>query len=237
MDNFFYYGIDEDGNLVSSDSSSVLDDSLSSIFPDSASDLQLFFDSVSDNDFFVYPDQDGLLPHDYFPEFPTASDIASELDFISYDQLLDALAAIPGYNVLPSTAAISVFDSVFNGNSHIHYICLGSSDGTVMYYSSKFELSGNTITLKAPVTFINYYNQRVNTVTNYYYTVTVLNSDQTFTPTNQLVYTDLLESYPSLPSDCRGVPGSPIYSNYLPPLAFLIIVFFLIFVIKERKMK
>lgn len=214
MDYPVYYGVDENGNIVMSDDSSILDDTFVDLFPESASDLlgesDSFEDSVSDT--VSGSDSDSDVSYNG----PSASDIASELDIISYDQLIDALAAIPGYNTYPNTAAISVFDSVFVGNSNIHYICLADDTGTSMYYSSDYDISGNTITLKSPVTYLHYYSSRINNVTYYYYTVTNLSSDQSFTPTTQLVYTDLLKNYPSLPSDIRGVPGSSIFSGYRP---------------------
>lgn len=206
MGDDFLYDINENGELFITDSLEDVNQDFQELFPDAGveSDLDVNSDSVSSGDSGI-----AYVPY----SGPSASDIASEIDIITYDELIEALAAIPGYNSYPSTAAISVFDSVFVGNSNIHYLCLADSTGTSMYYSDDFEISGATITLKAPVTHLEYYSIRVNNVTNYYYTVSS-EGDVSFTPTTQLVYTDLLTDYPSLPSDTRGVPGSSIFGPY-----------------------
>lgn len=217
MGDDFIYDIDESGALFITDSLDDVNQDFQELFPDAGVESDLELDSVSSGDAEII-----IVPY----SGPSASEIASEFDFVTYDELVDALAAIPGYNTYPSTAAISVFDSVFVGNSNVHYLCLADSDGTSMYYSDEFEISGNTITLKAPVTHLDYYSVRVNNITNYYYTVST-EGDISFTPTTQLVYTDLLADYPSLPSDTRGVPGSFLFGPYrgvLWTLSILIII-------------
>lgn len=217
MDHMTLYGVDENGQLYSSSDFNDFDDSYSNLFPDafdSSSEISME-GTVSSGDTVTYIPYDGDL----------ASDISSELDIVSYDELIDALAAIPGYNTYPNTAAVSVFDSVFVGNSHIHYICLADSDGTSLYYSDDYSLTDTTITLLSPVTRLRYYSVRSGTTTNYYYTVSSNLEDVSFTPAGQLIYTDLLSDYPSLPSDTRGVPGSSVFSGYLTPIVYIGAIF------------
>lgn len=184
-----YYGIDDNGNIVSSFESDVLPENLQSVFPDSAYDLPVyngFFESVSSGD--------ALIPNiNYNVEYNTP-----EFD---YDYLYDLLAAIPSYNIYPNATAVNVFTNVLNhlDGNYKYIITGGSTSGdTYLYYSKKADVSGNVLTLQAPVTQCRYYYYTSNSQTYYTYNISVLNQDETFTLSNRLIYTNLKDGYPDV---------------------------------------
>lgn len=192
-----YYGVDENGNIVVSESSSILPEQYQDIFPENISEYL----SVSSGDFSIVPDIGNSVIE--FPDF----------DYVTYDDLVELLALIPGYNVYPNTAAVSVFDGVFrNMNSDIDYVVMSGSNSssTFMYYSKDGSCSGNTIHLSAPVTSIAYQSVSSSGSTQYRYSVSTI-GDTDFNLSNYLVYTNLVEGYPALPSDSRGVGQSLPY--------------------------
>lgn len=220
-----YYGLDENGNIIMGDTSDILDDPVyQELFPFyppgsvSSSDLvddDFFYDSsVSSGDF--------VLPPSYL---------------IDYDLLAETLATVPSYTVYPNTSAVNVFNNVFIGlPSKVDYVVVSGSDSSsaYMYYTlSGYSISGNTITLNSPVVQCSYYSQRVNTNTYYYYTTNEI-GDTTFTLGNQLVYTNLIESYPNLPSDSRKT-GHSLAFDLIFPIASSLIVSIVFINISRRR--
>lgn len=209
-----YYSVDENGNIIMSDSSDILPDEFQAVFPESASD------TVSPGDFSSSAPSDRLVP--VIPE-----------DYVSYDDMIDLLALVPGYNVYPSAAAVSVFEDVLNGlPRNIGYVILSGSDtySTYLYYSDKYSVSGSSVFLSSPVTFCTYYQYRPTTSSSWVYTYTVNTiGDTSFNITNQLVYTNLLEGYP----DVLPYKQKETYSLFYI-IAFSLLVLFLIFVIRIR---
>lgn len=201
-----YYGVDENGNIIMSETSDVIGDEIyEEFFPFYAPG------SVSDGDMIVLDGDLSISDGDMIsiPTYP----------IIDYDYLVDALANVPSYNVFPNTSAVNVFDGVFLGlPSKVDYVVLSGSDSSsaYMYYTlSGSSSSGNTVVLNDPVYQLSYYTQRVNNVTSYYYTVNQL-GESSFTFGSQLVYTNVLQNYPNLPSDSREfghtMPLSSIFS-------------------------
>lgn len=212
-----YYGNDSEGNIVMSDSSDILPDEFQAVFPDSASD------TVSAGDFSTPAPTD--LTDSFIPVFPD--------DYVSYEDMVDLLALVPGYNVYPSAAAVSVFEDVLNGlPRNIGYVILSGSDtySTYLYYSDKYSVSGSSVFLSSPVTFCTYYQYRPTTSSSwvYIYTVNTI-GDTSFNISNQLVYTNLLEGYP----DVLPYKQKETYSLFYI-IAFSLLVLFLIFVIRVR---
>lgn len=194
-----YYGVDEFGNIVSSQDSSVLPEEFQEVFPE-------------------YPPESYPVPSEQFDglmSYVSGGDLASDitdsvveaLEFpepLTGDELYDLLALIPGYNVFPNTAAVTVFDKVLNGlDGNFKYLITSGSDTyyTYLYYGSSVDVSGNIITFNSPYTICTYYQYRPNTNTNwsYYYTVQQKTSGSDyFSLTNQLIYTNIVDGYPDL---------------------------------------
>lgn len=122
----------------------------------------------------------------------------------NYDDLIEALASVPSYNIYPNTTAVQVYELVLDSlDENVGYfIASGSSSSDVyLYYSEKYTVSGNTLTLQSPVTQCRYYTYRASSSssTEYRYNVTTL-SDISITLSNQLVYTNLKDGYPDVMS-------------------------------------
>lgn len=192
-----YYSLDDNGNIIMSESSDVLPDEYQQVFPSEAPSYDFDFyvsdgdiispDFSSDYSDLIYPDSD----FSYFPD-----------NIVTYDDLIDLLALVPGYNVYPNTQAVSVFSNVLNGlDFEPSYVILSgtSTDTTYLFYSRSSSVSGSSVTLTAPVTQCTYYQYRPSTNSSYVYTYTVSSiGDTSFNFTNQLVYTNLLEGYPDV---------------------------------------
>lgn len=232
-----YYWVDENGKLIESQSSDIIDDdilkdSIPSVAPGAIEDdlYSEFIDSISDSDL---QSGSGLLPGSenlLLFELP-------DYDFLTYDELIDALSLVPGYNIYPNTAAINVFDGVFRGlgNSYMYVIMSGpDTSSTYMYYSKQYTKNNNQITLLSPVTQLSYYSQRIGTTTNYYYTVNNL-GDTSFNLSNQLVYTNLDSNYPNLPSDNRMSSFAFSFTDYVYIILLLVLVFSIIYNFFRRK--
>lgn len=223
-----YYGNDADGNIVMSTDSGILPDVYQDLFPSQAPD------SVSDGDAFIdvtqSPDSGDGIPDSEENSSPV--DFPS-FDFVTYDDLIDLMAAIPGYNVYPNTSAVNVFSDVLNGVSgSVGYVILSGADtnSTYLYYSNKYSVSGKTVTLYSPVTYCNYYSYRPSSSSSYIYTYTVSTiGDTSFTFSNQLAYTNLLDGYP----DVLPFKQKETYSLFFI-IAFSLLVLFLIMVVRYR---
>lgn len=189
-----YYSTDENGNIIMSESSDILPEEYQEIFPSFA----------PGSDYVTSGDISSSFSSDEFSdENPHQSEQdLSGYDFVTYDDMIDLLALVPGYNVYPSTAAVNVFEDVLNGLNHnIGYIILSGSDTntTLLYYSDKFIVTGSSIVLSSPVTQCTYYQYRPTSSSNFVYTYSVSTlGDTTFNVTNQLVYTNLLNGYPDV---------------------------------------
>lgn len=223
-----YYGNDTDGNIIMSPDSSVLPDSFQDVFPSTApgyvSDGNATSDDIIGDDFpsGSSDPQDGVPSLDF-----------SSFNFVTYDDLIEVMAAIPGYNVYPNTSAVNVFSDVLNGVSgNVGYVILSGSDtnSTYLYYSNNYSVSGQTINLYSPVTFCNYYSYRPTTNSSYVYTYNVSTiGDTSFTFSNQLAYTNLLNGYP----DVLPFKQKETYSLFFI-IAFSLLVLFLIMVVRYR---
>lgn len=194
-----YYGNDSNGDIIFGEDSSVLPEEFQEVFPEYPPQA----DPVTSDQF------DGLMS--YVSGGNLVDDITGSVvealeipEPLSGDELYDLLALIPGYNVFPSTAAVSVFDKVLNGlDGKFKYLILSGSDSnyTYLYYGFDVSVSGATITFNAPYTICTYYQYRPNTNSawQYYYTVEHKNAGSDyFNITNQLVYTNVVEGYPDL---------------------------------------
>lgn len=212
-----YYSIDPDtGLIISSESSDILPDSYQEVFPENASD------TVSSGD--IYLDPLPTIDPDQF---------ISDNNLVTQDDMIDLLASIPGYNVYPNVTAVSIFTDVLNNtDGHVGYVILSGSDTntTNLYYSSHYTVTGNTIVLQSPVTYCNYYQYRPTSSSNYIYTYSVSSIGETsFTLTNQLVYTNLLEGYP----DVLPYKQRETYSLFFV-IAFALLLLFIILFVRNR---
>lgn len=195
-----YYSVDDDGNIVIVDSAGIYQDFVSVSSGDSDILDDTFSSADSDNSFSsVFDFYDPFL---YLPSV-SSDDIDSFYPSVfSYDALFDVLANVPGYTIYPSTQAVSVLTDVLNGiDGNVYYVIISGVDtnDTYLYYSSSFSSSGNIITLLSPVTRCRYYSYRPSSNSSYLYTYTVDNlGDTSFTLTNQLIYTNILDGYPDV---------------------------------------
>lgn len=213
-----YYYTDENGMIHMSETSENLQESYQEVFPYEASETVSSGNNVNYDDILDYVEQN-------FNPDPFITDN----NIVTYDDMIDLLAAIPGYNVYPNTTAVNVFTDVLNGvNGNIGYVILSGADtnSTYLYYSKKYTVSGQNITLQNPVTFCNYYQYRPSTNAAYIYTYNVSTiGDTSFNITNQLVYTNILDGYP----DVLPYKQRETYSIFfLIGLAILIIMGFII---------
>lgn len=212
-----YYSIDPDtGLIISSESSDILPEPYQEVFPEDS------FDTVSSGD--IYPVPLPTIDPDQF---------ISDNNLVTQDDMIDLLASIPGYNVYPNVTAVSIFTDVLNNvDGHVGYVILSGSDTntTNLYYSSHYTVSGNTIVLQSPVTFCNYYQYRPTSSSNYIYTYSVSSIGETsFTLTNQLVYTNLLDGYP----DVLPYKQRETYSLFFV-IAFALLLLFIILFVRNR---
>lgn len=144
-----------------------------------------------------------------------------------YDALYDGFrssvdyALVNGFEIYPNEKAISVFEDVLNGlDGHWGYVALSGNDtySTYLYASRSYDVSGSSVTLRGDVLRCYYHQFRNSSSQPWRYTYTVSHvGDQTFSPTSELVYTNLLDGYPDL------VP-------YKSRETYLYLVFFLILV-------
>lgn len=194
-----YYGVDEFGNIITGENSSILPEEFQEVFPEFPPESSPV--SSADFDGLMSYVSGGDLVNDITDSVIESIDIPEPL---SGDELYDLLALIPGYNVFPSTAAVNVFDRVLNGlDGNIKYLILSGSDSnyTYLYYGRSVDLSGSTITFNSPYTLCTYYQYRPNTSSawQYYYTVEHKSAGSDyFNLTNQLVYTNVVDGYPDL---------------------------------------
>lgn len=189
-----FYGNDEDGHIVFGDSIDILPQEYQYLYGDL--DLPAFedFDSFIEDQEPIGTVSGGDII------FENHYDVNYSEPF-DYDYLYDLLAAIPSYNLYPNATAVNIFTQVLNGlDGHYAYIITaGSVSGdTYLYYSKDFDVTGSSITLKSPVTQCRYYFYTQSSSTNYTYTVSTLNSDQTFTLSNRLIYTNTYDGYPDV---------------------------------------
>lgn len=208
------YGVDSSGSIIFLDSLDDIHDQYGDIYdgffdsdnfvPEESNSQTIPGDVSSDTSNLIPEEDNSLTIDDMFSV--SSGDIPPEIHIdysepIDYDYLYDLLAAIPQYNLYPNATAVNIFTQVLNGlDKNVHYvISAGSISGdTYLYYSKDVNVSGNTITLKSPVTQCRYYYYTQNSTTNYTYNVIVLNSDQTISLSNRLVYTNVVEGYPDV---------------------------------------
>lgn len=201
-----YYGVDDNGFIVASPENDVLDTSISDLYPESASDLPVsdmqkeansFLPSVSSGDP-VLPD----TPQGDAPALLPEGVVYSVGNVVSYDDLIDALAAVTEYNVYPNANAVAVFTQVLNGvDEDVGYFILSGPDTyqTHLYYSPDFTVSGNTLTLTGSVTHCYYYQYRPSSSSAWQYTYQVNTvGDTSTTLGGHLVYTNMAEGYPDV---------------------------------------
>lgn len=217
-----YYGVDENGNLVSSEDSSVLPENFQDVFPD---DVPPQMDDPGDMDpgaSLVPPafTGSGNSVNIYLPDGSDVSEdgsgsvsiVTPDIDYVAladalsnsidYDAIVDALSASPMYTVYPSTSAVAVFEKVLNNiDGKFGYVVQSgsSTNETMLYFADDYSVSGSNITLKSPVTYCRYYSYRPTSSSNTVYTYSVSTvGDMSFTLSNQLVYTNLKDGYPDL---------------------------------------
>ena len=212
-----YYGLDENGNIVQSNDSSVLPDEYEGLVPSDANEL---------------PPQVGQEV-DEVSTISNFSTVSSGSGFGLYDNLdynelsstiSEAIANVPSYDIYPSTAGVEVMKDVLYGvDRSVGYVILsGPSSGDVsLYYSEHYDSSGNTITLSSPVTHCRYYTVRDYNTTHYYYSVSSEGS-QTFTLSNDLAYTNLVDGYPDVYNPIKQDFG---FAIVVAILLILVIIF------------
>lgn len=199
-----YYGIDEYGNIVSSEDSSILSEEYQAVLPSTPpeADTDVVVSDVDGSSDVT----DSPLDGDQVIETSTGDTIIIQQmqpsDGIDYDELIEALASVPSYTIYPSTSAVTVFTDVLNGlDSNVGYFLFAgqSSSDVYLYYSNDYSVSGKTINLYGDVVACHYSTYRPSTSSSIQYLYQVSNpGDTTVTVTNQLVYTNLLEGYPDI---------------------------------------
>lgn len=205
-----YYWVDENGNLVSSDTSDILPSEYQDLFPDQVPpQLGGVEDPTGSSNSVTIPGFTGSGNSASIPDinivspelnYKALADALTESDF--FDSLADTLANVPSYTVFPNTSAVSVMQQVLNGvDGHFGYfVSAGATSSEVdMYYARDYTVSGKNITLHSPVTHCKYYSYRPSGTSGTVYTYTVSNlADTSVTLSNQLVYTNLVDGYPDL---------------------------------------
>lgn len=186
-----FYGNDDDGHIIFGDSLDVLPPEYQETFSDfQIEDFESFISdqqpvgTVSGNDVIIENHYD-----------------VSYTEPIDYDYLYDLLANIPQYNVYPNATAVNIFTQVLNGldGRYFYVISAGSTTSdTYLYYSKDYSVSGNTITLSAPVTVCRYYYYTASSQTQYTYSVSTVNDVETISLSNKLVYTNCMDGYPDV---------------------------------------
>lgn len=198
-----YYGVDENGNIISSESSEILPEEYQEVFPEVAP----MPETVSQGDTpEYYPLPDNFLD---FMDSVSSGDLVGQFadqlpSTLSQDELIDLLAAIPGYSVFPNQTAVTVFTSVLNGlDKNVKYLIVSGSDTnyTYLYYGKNITLNGNVLVFNSPYTVCTYYQYRPSTSSAWQYLYTVsdrTSGSDTFTFNNTLVYTNIREGYPDV---------------------------------------
>lgn len=178
-----YYGIDENGKIIQSQSSDILDPVYQALYPFDASD------TVSSGDANVISSSSN------------SSGIPYE-DFLTYDDMVSILSNEPTYSLYPNASAVSVFTDVLNGiDGNVEYFIYSGSDSNTAFlaYGDHVEVSGSSWTLSGDVFLVSYYRYRLNTSSPYEYCYTVNSvGDITIDVTNKLVYTNAVDGYPDV---------------------------------------
>lgn len=195
-----YYGIDDNGHIVSSGQDSVLPSEFTGLYPSDVSDL-----SLTDGTDIAFSDslekaQDTVSGSDVSPVVNNYTVTAGE-EF-DYEYMVDLLSNMPLYAVYPNVQAVDVFSDVLNGlDGDYGYIIYSGSDTytTYLVYSEDYSVSGSTLSLTGNVTECRYYRYRPSNTQPWQYLYTVSGTgDQSFNLSNQLVYTNLVDGYPDV---------------------------------------
>lgn len=210
-----YYSVNENGELISSETSDILPEEYQEIFPSEAPKND-FEDKDNDNGSLTgsgnsvvisTPDgtivaNDGSDINVITPDIDYQQLGQAVADSISYDDLIDALADVPSYTVYPNTSAVAVLEKVVDSiDGKFGYVVVSGSTNyeTLLYYSRSYDVNGKNIVLHSPVTYCRYYQYRPSSSSNWIYTYTVNNvSEVSFALNNQLAYTNLIDGYPDL---------------------------------------
>lgn len=234
---FLYYSVNENGELISSESSDILPEEYQEIFPSDisvtddydGSDVDINVTGSGNSVTISAPDgtvitNDGSEVNVIPPEIDYQQLGQAVADSISYDDLIDALADVPSYTVYPNTSAVAVLEKVVDSiDGKFGYVVLSGSTNyeTLLYYSRDYDVNGKNITLHSPVTYCRYYQYRPTSSSNWIYTYTVNNvSDVSFTLSNQLAYTNLVDGYPDL------IPYKSKESYQLFYVLVMVVIFF-----------
>lgn len=249
-----YYSVNENNELVSSESSDILPEEYQEIFPSEAPDFPVESDDYPWEDSSVLTGSgngatinvivsdgtevsgDGSSVNIVTPDIDYEQLGQVVADAIDYDSMIEAFADVPSYQVFPNTSAVSVMAEVVNSLSGKfgYVIVSGSSSSDVsLYYSKDYVVNNKNITLKSPVTHCRYYNYRPSSSSTSLYTYIVDDlGDTSFNATNQLMYTNLLEGYPDLVPYKQGAKYS---FDFLQALALLMCAMAMVFTFKARK--
>lgn len=201
-----YYGVDENGHIIADFSSDVLPSEYIDLYPDDARDLPVADLYGSDQEI-VSQDPGSVSSGDplsgFYPQQGVFTASANGVSgVISYDDFIDALAAVSSYNIYPPEAAVTCFVRTLNGvDRHVGYFVVSGPDtySSYLYYSDNYSVSGSTITLSGDVTCAYYHQYRTTTSQPWQYTYTVSHPGTTsVTLGTNLVYTNLVEGYPDL---------------------------------------
>lgn len=219
-----YYGVDENGDIfMTTQKSELTSDYLSDILTDSSLDMPtLEEESKEERDSYILenlPVVDGEQPiADVLPVLdgeqpiadvlPVTESVTIQTADIDYDAISDsmyeamALAAVNGYEIYPNTQAVNVFTDVLNNiEGDFGYVIISDSSTytTHLYYSRDYDTSSGSLELRAPVTHCVYSQYRNNSSSPWRYTYTVSDtSDVSFSPTTELIYTNLKSGYPNV---------------------------------------
>lgn len=147
---------------------------------------------------------------------------------IDIQELSDALySAISTYPIYPSSASVSVFEMVAEGlpSDYGYYMVSGfDSYTTYFYYSDNWSVEDNVIVLSGNVTKCSYYRTRQSSSSSWEYHYSVdndvgLSSVSLF---DDLVYTNLVEGYPTFTPYISYNILDKISSFIIPSIAFVI---------------
>lgn len=192
-----FYGIDENGRIVGSESSDVLPDSMRSLYPAHYDDIEPLV-STQDTEMFLSDEAFEIQ----------STTVSSGDSSLYYNDVLataieQAIANSVLYDIYPSAQAVEVFTDVLGGidNDVYYYAYAGSDSNTAfLYYSTDCEISGKTLTLSGRVTECSYYRYRPGNTGTWLYRYSVQEDvgPQTITLGTSLVYTNMYDGYPDI---------------------------------------
>lgn len=221
------YIYDEELGVVSVDNTEQLEGEYDETVISDLEDILQSEESIPSDT--VSSEEDILIPPVVEVPVYTAPD-----DYLTSDQLIEALAAIPSYNIFPNTQAVNVFSDVLDHlDYNPYYVIVSGSDSyyTHLYYSKEASVSGSTISLLGDVTHCQYYQYRPSSSSSWSYRYAVFHEGQVdVTLSTQLAYTNMIDGYPDvLPYKQKTTFSISVL------IAILLLVLCIMFIFKNRR--